>query len=91
MRRVAGIIMVLFGLATVITGIWNYFPPLDTTFFPPHAITSFVFGVFLIIHVCFNVKPILRYFKGLGWWWIPVFLGFLAIIWAGALMPVLFY
>ena len=90
MRRVISIAMVLFGLNVLITGIWNIFPPFDTMFFPAHGINSFAFGILAVIHVWLNWKPIVRYFKGLGWWWILTGLGILLVIWAGIIVPVLY-
>ena len=89
MRRIMGIAMVILGLAMVTTGIWNLFPPFNTVLFPPHIITSFIFGVLVVIHIWVNWKPITRYFKGLGRWWIPVGVGFAAVIWVGIIMPIL--
>ena len=84
-----GIIMVILGLAMAITGIWNFFPPFDTMFFPPHAITSCIFGVLVVVHVCLNQKSIAKYFKGLGRWWILAGVGFAAVIWVGIILPIL--
>ena len=88
MRRVISIAIVIVGLAMAITGIWKLFPPFDARFFPPHVINSFIFSVLVIIHIWLNRKPIIRYFKGLRWWWILVGLGFAAVVWVGAIMPV---
>lgn len=88
MRRGISIAMVIFGIAMVITGIWNIFPPFDTELTPPHIISSFIFGVLIILHVWLNWKPIVRYFKGLGWWWVLVGLGCVFIIWASIIAPV---
>jgi len=88
MRRGISIAMVIFGLAVVITGIWNWFPPFDTMFFPPHAISSFVFGLLAIVHIWLNWKPLVRCFKGLGRWWILVGLGYALVIYMGIIVPV---
>ena len=88
MRRVIGIAMVIFGLTTALTGIWNFFPPFNTVFYPPHAINSCVFGLLAAIHIWLNRKPVLRYFKGLRKGWILVGLGFAAIIYAGIILPI---
>jgi uncharacterized membrane protein len=64
MRRVICITMVVFGLSMAITGLMKLFAPFDSAFFPPHAITSIVFSVLVIIHILLNRKPLLRYFKG---------------------------
>ena len=88
MRRGVSIAMVIFGLSMVITGVWNIFPPFDTRFFPAHAISSFVFGILIVIHIWLNWKSIVRYFKGLGWWWVLVGVGCALIIWMGVLVPI---
>ena len=90
MRRGISIAMVIFGLATVITGIQKFFPPFDTIFYPPHIITSCIFGLLAVIHIWLNRKPIVRYFKGLRRWWILVGLGVLLVIWASVIMPILY-
>ena len=88
MRRVISIAMVIFGLATAITGIWEFFPPVNTMFFPGHAIPACVFGLLAAVHIWLNQKPVVRYFKGLGLKWILVGLGFLLVIWSGFILPV---
>ena len=90
MRRVISIAMVLFGFNVLVSGIWNIFPTFDTMFFPAHAVNSFAFGILAIIHVWLNWKPIIRYFKGLGRWWVLVGLGFLGVIWSVVIVPVLY-
>ncbi len=90
MRRGIGIAMVIFGLLTVIAGVWKLFPPCNETTYPPHSIASFIFATLSFIHVWLNRKPILRYFKGLGWKWIPVGLGFVLIIYY-AVMPLVIF
>ena len=90
MRRGIGIAMVLFGLTMLITGIWNIFPPFDAMFFPAHGINSFAFGILAVIHIWLNWKTIVRYFKGLGRWWILVGLGFLGVVWSVVIVPVLY-
>ena len=79
MRRVLGILLVLSGLFTVISGIWNFFPPFSESFSPGHAFVACLFGVLCILHVWLNWKPILRYFRNLKWWWLPVGVGFAAL------------
>ena len=90
MRRWMVIAMFILSLAMVITGIWNIFPPFDTMFFPSHVVNSVAFGILAVIHVWLNWKAIVRYFKGLGWWWLLVGLGFLGIVWSVAIMPALY-
>ena len=89
MRRVIGIAMVIFGLAMVITGIWNLFPPFNTMLFPPHIITSFIFGILAVIHACLNRKPIAQYFQNLGRRRVLIGLGFAAVAWLGIILPIL--
>ena len=89
MRRSISIAMAVFGLAMLITGIENLFPPFDTMSFPPHIITSFIFGVLAVIHIWLNWKPLIRYFRGLGRWWGLVGLGFALIILSTVVMPLM--
>ena len=89
MRRVIGIAMVLFGLMTALTGIWNFFPPFNTVLYPPHVINSCIFGILAVVHICLNRKPIAQYFKRLGRRWVLVGLGFAAVIWLGIIFPIL--
>lgn len=80
MKRGIGIAMVIFGLAMAITGIQKLFSPANDMFYPPHVIISCIFGLLVVTHIGLNWKPIGRYFKGLGRWWVLVGLGFAAII-----------
>ena len=91
MRRGIGIAMVIFGLAMVITGIWNFFPPFNTMFFPPHVINACIFGLLAAVHIWLNRKPVVRHFKRLRWWWILVGLGFAAVIYLGIIMPIFLF
>jgi hypothetical protein len=91
MRRGIAIAMVIFGLATVLTGGWALFFLISRgEIFPPHITSSALFVIFAAIHVGLNRKPLFRYFKRLRWWWILVGLGFIAILWTGIVMPILF-
>ena len=83
MRRAISIAMVLFGLAMVVSGIQKFFPPVNSFFYPPHAINACIFGLLVVVHIVLNWKSIIRYFRGLSWWWILVGLGFAAIIMVG--------
>jgi len=87
MRRVISIAMFIFGLSMVITGIMKLFPPFSDITFPAHIVNSIIFGILAVIHTWTNWKPLIRYFKGLGWWWVLVGLGFLLVIWSVILMP----
>ena len=90
MRRGIAVAMVIFGLAMVITGIWNFFPPFNTILYPPHIVNACIFGLLAIVHIWLNWKPIIRYFRGLGWWWVLTGLGIVLIIWAGIIVPALY-
>jgi magnesium-transporting ATPase (P-type) len=79
-KRIVSITLVLSGLFTATTGIWNFFPPFNESFSPGHAVGGCVFCSICIIHIWLNWKPLLRYFKGLGWWWCLIVLGLIAII-----------
>ncbi len=81
MRRGISIAMVVSGLIVMLTGIWEFFPPFSDVFYPFHAANACIFAVLIIIHVWLNWKPLLKYFKKLGWWWVLVGLGFAEIIW----------
>jgi hypothetical protein len=89
MRRVVGILMVIFGLAAIVGGIWKLVPPLNNTFYPPHIISSFIFAVLLIIHIWLNRKPIIKYFQNLRRWWILIGLGIILDIWLCVGMPMI--
>ncbi len=91
MRRVISIAMVISGLSMVITGIMKLFPPFKAEVYPPHIINSFIFAVLAVTHIWLNRKPVVRYFKGLRWWWILVGLGFLLVIWSVVIAPILFF
>ena len=80
MRRAISIMLVVTGLFSVVTGIWNFFPPFSESFSPGHAIGACIFGTLSVIHVWLNWKPILRYLKNLGWWWILVAAGLIATV-----------
>jgi hypothetical protein len=81
--------MVISGLSMVITGILKLFSPFSDMTFPAHIINSFIFAVLAITHVWLNRKPLLRYFKGLRWWWVLVGLGFVLVIWSVVIVPTL--
>jgi hypothetical protein len=80
MRRAVSVILVVTGLFTIVTGIWNFFPPFNASFSPGHAIGAAVFGAVCIIHVWLNWKSILKYFKALRWWWLLVAAGLIATL-----------
>ena len=88
MRRAVTVALVVSGLFSVVTGIWNFFPPFSESFSPGHAIGASIFGGLCIIHVWLNWKSILRYFRTLGWWWLLVVLGLIATVMA-VIIPLL--
>lgn len=79
LKRIVSISLVLSGLYTAVTGIWNFFPPFSESFSPGHAIGACILCAICIIHILLNWKSLIHYFKGLGWWWIPIALGFIVI------------
>jgi len=79
-KRVVSITLVLSGLFTATTGIWNFFPPFNESFSPGHAIGGCIFGAVCAIHIWLNWKILIKYFEGLGWWWLPVLLTLISII-----------
>ena len=91
MRRAMAILLVFFGLATIISGVFNFFPPFKDSFSPGHAFGACAFGLLLIAHVRMNRKPTAKYLGGLGWWWLLVGLGFagLAVLVIVSLLRVL--
>ena len=80
MRRAVSVALVVTGLFSAVTGIWNFIPPFSESFSPGHAIGACIFGVLCVIHIWLNWKSILRYFKALKWWWIIVALGLIATV-----------
>ncbi|MFC2060090.1 hypothetical protein ACFLTZ_03215 [Chloroflexota bacterium] len=80
MRRAISIMLVVSGLFSAVTGIWNFLPPFSESFSPGHAIGACIFGTLCFIHVWLNWKPIVKYFKALGLWWIIVALGLIATV-----------
>ena len=80
MRRTVSIILVLAGLFTAVTGIWNFFPPFNESFSPGHAIGGSLVGALCVVHLWFNRKPVAKYMKGLGWWWVLIALGLTATV-----------
>jgi len=72
MRRVIGIAMVIAGVWAVISGISQFFPPFDMLFDIGHVVSACIFAALVITHVCLNAKTIVRYFEGLGRWWILI-------------------
>ena len=89
MRRGIGIALVIFGVATAVTGIWQLFPPFTNGVQPVHAIPAISLGILFCIHAWLNRKPLLRYFKGLGLKWGYIALGILIILWMGIGAPLM--
>lgn len=75
LRRAISIAMVLVGLFTVISGLWNFFPPFNSRFSPGHAVGACIFSILGVVHLWLNRRQLLRHFRGLGWWWCLVGLG----------------
>jgi len=88
MRRTVAVLLVVVGLFTAVTGIWNFFPPFNLSFSPGHAVGACIFGALCIIHLWLNWKSIFRHFRGLGWWWLLVVLGFIAVV-VVVIMPII--
>ena len=80
MRRAVSIMLVVTGLFSAVTGIWNIFPPFSESFSPGHAVGACIFGILCAIHVWLNWKPIVKYLKNLGWWWMLVASGLIATV-----------
>lgn len=80
MRRAVSVALVVTGLFSAVTGVWNFFPPFSESFSPGHAIGASIFGALCVVHVWLNWKSILRYLKNLGWWWILVAAGLIATV-----------
>lgn len=93
MRRPIVILLVLFGLNEILSGIRHmpvpWFAALTTEFDWIHAITASIFAILFIIHAWFNRKSVIRYFRNLRRWWILVGLGSALVIWAGIIRPIL--
>jgi len=93
MRRVISILLVIFGAATILGAVRNIPIPCFAAFIKEfdvgHALNAGIFTILIIIHVWLNRKPLFRYFGKLGWWWIPVGLGFAGVVWGGVVMTIL--
>jgi len=93
MRRPIVILLVLFGLNEILSGIRHmpvpWFAALTTEFDWIHAITASIFAILFTIHVWLNREPLIRYFGNLGRWWVLVGLGFALLTWAGIISPIL--
>ncbi len=87
-RRTISIILVITGLFTAVTGLWNFFPPFNSSFSPGHAVGASIFGIVCFIHTVLNLNSIIKYFKSLGWWWLAAAAG-LAVTFAVALIGLL--
>ncbi len=79
-KRVVSITLVLSGLFTAASGIWNFFPPFSESFSPGHAVGACIFCAVCVIHIFLNWKTLLHYFKELGWWWCLIVLCVIAIL-----------
>jgi len=73
LRRPVTIALGVLGLFSLVTGIWNFFPPFNTEFSPGHAVGACALGVVGVVHAWLNWNTILRYLAGLGWWrWVLI-------------------
>jgi hypothetical protein len=92
-RRVISILLIIFSSSLVLSAVRNLplpqFANFSKEFDAAHAVTGGILVILLGIHIWLNRKPIVRYFRKLGWWWIPVGLGFAAVIWGGVIMTIL--
>jgi len=70
MRHAISISMLLSGIWTVLTGITQQH----------HELPAIIFTILFCIHIYLNRKPLLVYFKGLRWKWLPVGLGMIIIL-----------
>lgn len=86
MRRGISMAMVIFGLATVISGLQKLFPPASDIFYRPHVVLACIFALLVITHIGLNRKSIGRYFQRLGRWWLLVGLG-MAVVIVVAIIP----
>jgi hypothetical protein len=87
MRRVIGILLIMFTSLVVLGAVRNLPLPLFENFSSQfdigHAVSGVIFIILLGIHLWLNRKPLARYFSKLKWWWVLVGAGFLAVIWGG--------
>jgi membrane protease YdiL (CAAX protease family) len=92
MRRVIGILLIISTSNLVLAAVRNLpipqFANFSKAFDVGHAISGGMFVILLTIHLWLNRKPLGRYFRKLGWWWIPVGLGFAGVVWGGVIMTI---
>lgn len=79
MRRGIAIAMVLLGLGTFVSGIVDS-SAVSVGGPGHHIIFAVLFAIVVCIHGWLNRKPLIRYFKGLGWGWVLVGLGLAVIV-----------
>ena len=90
MRRGVGIAMVIFGIWAAISGISQFFPPFDTEFDIGHVVSGCGFALLVGTHAWLNQKTIVKYFKGLGRWWILIGVGVAgSIVFEGIVVTIL--
>ncbi|MBU2510044.1 DUF4405 domain-containing protein [bacterium] len=65
-RQPVSIVLGLSFLFTVISGIFNFFPPFSEKFSPGHAVGACIFCVICIIHIWLNWKSFIRHLRILG-------------------------
>jgi hypothetical protein len=87
LRRAIGILLIIFTSLVVLGAVRNLplpqFASFSRQFDIGHAVSGGIFVILLGIHLWLNRKPLARYFSQLGWWWVLVGLGFVAVVWGG--------
>jgi len=57
-------------------------------FDPSHIVPVVIFLILLPFHLWFNRKPIIKYFKGLGWKWALIAIWIAIILWVVVGLPI---
>ena len=66
------------------------FPPFDTEFDIGHVVSGCGFALLVGTHAWLNQKTIVKYFKGLGRWWILIGVGVAgSIVFEGIVVTIL--
>lgn len=79
-RKATSLALVVTGLLTLITGLWNFFPPFNDRFSPGHAYGACVFAALCLVHVWLNRGAVRKYLKRVGWRWLLVGSGVVATV-----------
>lgn len=69
-RKVTSLALVITGLLTLVTGLWNFFSPYNGAFSPGHAYGASIFAALCLIHVWLNRGAVNRYLRRVGWRWL---------------------